>query len=73
MRYELSDYEWSVIKPMLPNKPRGVPRVDAGSALRRFVNLEQSPAQAPSFGSGTACRTAEGSTSAAEGRGARAG
>jgi len=28
MRYELSDYEWSVIKPMLPNKPRGVPRVD---------------------------------------------
>jgi hypothetical protein len=24
MRYELSDYEWSVIKPMLPNKPRGV-------------------------------------------------
>ena len=20
MRYELSDYEWSVIKPMLPNK-----------------------------------------------------
>ena len=28
MRYELSDYEWSVIRPMLPNKPRGVPRVD---------------------------------------------
>ena len=28
MRYELSDYEWSVIKPMLPNKPRGIPRVD---------------------------------------------
>jgi len=28
IRYELSDYEWSVIKPMLPNKPRGVPRVD---------------------------------------------
>ena len=26
MRYELSDYEWSVIKPMLPKKPRGVPR-----------------------------------------------
>jgi len=24
MRYELSDYEWSAIKPMLPNKPRGV-------------------------------------------------
>ena len=25
MRYELSDYEWSVIKPMLPNKSRGIP------------------------------------------------
>ena len=24
MRYELSDYEWSAIKPMLPDKPRGV-------------------------------------------------
>jgi hypothetical protein len=22
-RYELSDYEWTAIKPMLPNKPRG--------------------------------------------------
>jgi transposase len=29
MRYELNDYEWRLIKPMLPNKPRGVPRVDA--------------------------------------------
>jgi hypothetical protein len=27
MRYELSDFEWTAIKPMLPNKPRGVPRV----------------------------------------------
>jgi transposase len=25
MRYELADYEWIAIKPMLPNKPRGVP------------------------------------------------
>jgi hypothetical protein len=25
MRYELNDYEWRLIKPMLPNKPRGVP------------------------------------------------
>jgi transposase len=23
MRYELTDNEWSAIKPMLPNKPRG--------------------------------------------------
>ena len=28
MRYELSDYEWSVIRPMLPNKPRCIPRVE---------------------------------------------
>jgi transposase len=34
MRYELSDFEWSVIKPMLPNKPRGMPRVDD----RRVLN-----------------------------------
>ena len=27
MRYELSDYESTAIKPMLPNKPRGVRRV----------------------------------------------
>jgi transposase len=25
-RYELSDFEWAVIQPLLPNKPRGVPR-----------------------------------------------
>jgi len=24
MRHELNDYEWTAIKPMLPNKPRGV-------------------------------------------------
>jgi hypothetical protein len=28
IRYELSDYEWTAIKPMLPNKPRGVRRVN---------------------------------------------
>ena len=28
MRYELTDHEWSAIKPMLPNKQRGVPRVN---------------------------------------------
>ena len=27
-RYELSDFEWSIIQPLLPNKPRGVPRAD---------------------------------------------
>jgi transposase len=34
MRYELSDVEWSAIKPMLPNKPRGIPRVND----RRVLN-----------------------------------
>jgi transposase len=33
-RYELSDFEWSIIAPLLPNKPRGVPRVDD----RRVLN-----------------------------------
>jgi transposase len=28
MRYELIDREWTAIKAMLPNKPRGVLRVD---------------------------------------------
>jgi transposase len=27
-RYELTDFEWSIIEPLLPNKPRGVPRAD---------------------------------------------
>jgi hypothetical protein len=34
VRYELADYEWVAIKPMLPNKPRGVPRVND----RRVLN-----------------------------------
>ena len=28
MRYELSDFEWAAIKPMLPNKTRCVRRVN---------------------------------------------
>jgi len=27
MRYELTDFEWAAMKPLLPNKPRGVPCV----------------------------------------------
>ena len=33
-RYELSDFEWAAIEPRLPNKPRGLPRVDD----RRVLN-----------------------------------
>jgi transposase len=27
-RYDLTDFEWSVIQPLLPNKRRGVPRAE---------------------------------------------
>ena len=33
-RYDLTDFAWRVIEPLLPNKPRGVPRVDD----RRVLN-----------------------------------
>ncbi len=33
-RYDLTDFEWLVIEPLLPNKPRGVLRVDD----RRVLN-----------------------------------
>ena len=33
-RYDLSETEWRLIAPLLPNKPRGVARVDD----RRVVN-----------------------------------
>lgn len=33
-RFELTDEEWVVIEPLLPNKVRGVPRVDD----RRVIN-----------------------------------
>ena len=43
-RYEPSDFEWSVIEPLLPNKPRGVPWVDiperygrSATCYNRFV------------------------------------
>jgi transposase len=34
MRYELTDHEWTAIRPMLPNKPLGVLRVND----RRVLN-----------------------------------
>ena len=33
-RYDLTEFEWRVIAPLLPNKPRGVLRVDD----RRVLN-----------------------------------
>ena len=32
-RYELTDFEWSIIKPLLPYKPRGVARADDRKVL----------------------------------------
>jgi transposase len=34
MRYELTDFEWAAIRSFLPNKPRGIPRLDD----RRVLN-----------------------------------
>ena len=32
-RYDLTDFEWLVFEPLLPNKPRGGPRVDERRVL----------------------------------------
>ena len=37
MRYELSDFEWAAIKPLLPNKSRGVRRVNDRRVLNGIV------------------------------------
>jgi hypothetical protein len=34
VRFELTGFEWAAIRPFLPNKPRGIPRVDD----RRVLN-----------------------------------
>ena len=36
-RYELTDFERRVIEPLLPNKPRGVPRVDDRRVLSGII------------------------------------
>jgi transposase len=37
MRYELTDGEWAVIRTMLPNKARGVPRVNDRPCTQRHL------------------------------------
>jgi transposase len=44
MRYELSDFEWSAIKPILPNKPRGLPRVNDRRVLNGIFSVLRSGA-----------------------------
>ena len=36
-RHELTDFEWKIIQPLLPNKPRGVPRVDDRKVLNGIL------------------------------------
>jgi transposase len=61
-RYDLSNFEWRVIKPLLPNKPRGVPRVDDRRVLNGIFWVLRS--QAPwrdlpeRYGPRTTCTTA---------------
>lgn len=40
-RYELTDFEWSIIQPLLPNKPQGVARINPirSSAIRLFSSF----------------------------------
>jgi transposase len=44
MRYKISNDEWTAIKPMLPNKPRGVPRVNDRRVLNGIFWVLQSGA-----------------------------
>ena len=44
MRYDLNNLEWAVTKPMLPNKPRGVPPVNDRRDLNGICWLLQSVA-----------------------------
>jgi transposase len=40
-RYDLTDFEWRVIEPLLPNKPRGVPRFDDRRVATRYDKLAE--------------------------------
>jgi transposase len=59
MRYELTEYEWTAIKPMLPNKPRGVPRVNDRRVLNGILWVLRSGAPwrdlPESYGPPTTC------------------
>ena len=52
MRYKLAGHEWIAIKPMLPNKPRGLPPVNDRRVLNGiFPGSAHSPIldDAPTF------------------------
>jgi transposase len=58
-QYDLTDFEWRVIEPLLPNKPRGVPRVDDRRVLNGIFWVLRSGAPwrdlPKSYGPRTAC------------------
>jgi transposase len=39
-RFDLTDFEWSVIEPLLPTKVRGVARVDDAGESHRLIGQE---------------------------------
>jgi transposase len=46
-RYDLTDFEWRVIEPLLPNKPRGATRDDKLGQLPRHVPARLNATVAP--------------------------
>ncbi|SDN48925.1 Putative transposase of IS4/5 family [Afipia sp. GAS231] len=59
MRCELTDFEWTAIRPFLPNKPRGVPGVNDRRVLNGIFWILRSGAPwrdlPESFGPYTTC------------------
>lgn len=53
-RFDLTDFEWSVIEPLQPNKVRGKPRVDDRRVLNRIsggcAQKERGPIFRPATG-----------------------
>lgn len=43
-RYDPTDFEWCVIEPLLPNKPRGVARGDDRRVLNGILWVQRSGA-----------------------------
>ena len=43
-RDDLIDFEWNMFEPLLPNKPRGVPRVDERRVLKGIMCVRRSSA-----------------------------
>ena len=67
-RYELTDFEWSIIAPLLPNKPRGVLRVDDRRVLNAFSGSCGQARHGPMFRSAMARRPRSTTASTAGGK-----